>query len=822
MNHTRPARCRALVLGAALTTVLALLAARADAQGLDRQQWMTDGNVTSIAESNGIVYVCGGFSHVWPRTGGGAALDATTGSVQALIPFVAGQVWTVIADGSGGWYIGGIFTSVGGEPRNNLAHVEASGSVDNWNPSPNGWVFTLARQGDQLFVGGSFDALGGVTRAGLAAISTRTGQVTSWDPQLVGRFEGDVITVTALGVNGPTLYASGSFLGAGSELRTMAAAFDVGSGALKPWNPGINLNGAVWQFAFSGSTVIVAGGFSEIGGATRFVLAALDGETGMATPWDPNPDNGVATLLVRGSSVFVGGDFGTIGSGAGRLLRSRLAELSLVDGSALPWNPGANNTVNALASNGSQIFAAGAFTKIGGNVARSYLAALDPVTGAATDWVCEANDKVFALATQANVLYAGGKFSGIDVQARTRLAAFDAHSGIPTAWDPQPDATVSAMVVKDSTVYVGGYFRHIAGQPRGFLAAVSGTTGAALPWQPAPNAAVTALSLADSVLYVAGNFTAFPQAKLRKFLASFSTATGALTSWHPQPNAAPFAMAARGSVVYVGGHFSSFVTAAGATVARARLAALDVVSGDPTAWAPDPDGDVHALVLDGSKLYVGGAFQHIEGGLARGDLAAYDLGGGGITNWNPSTNGTVFAIEPVGSLVYIGGSFTRVGSTLQSFLASVDMSTGALTAFAPALSSSVRTLLDDGTRIYVGGDFDNSVDGHRYLCSFFEPQLLSAPETPRTPGVALELGAGFPNPARRQSMLRLSLPHESVVTMRVFDVQGRVVLTPVENMRLAAGTHDLEVRVEGLPTGAYWCRVSDGTHSATRPILVCR
>jgi hypothetical protein len=45
------------------------------------------------------------------------------------MPRVAGTVYAVAPDGSGGWYVGGSFTHVGGTPRSNLAHVFADQSL---------------------------------------------------------------------------------------------------------------------------------------------------------------------------------------------------------------------------------------------------------------------------------------------------------------------------------------------------------------------------------------------------------------------------------------------------------------------------------------------------------------------------------------------------------------------------------------------------------------------------------------------------------------------------------------------------------------------
>ena len=53
--------------------------------------------------------------------------------------------------------------------------------------------------------------------------------------------------------------------------------------------------------------------FTSIGGQTRNFIAAMDAGTGLFTPWDPNANNNVNALALSGSTVYAGGDFTIIG-----------------------------------------------------------------------------------------------------------------------------------------------------------------------------------------------------------------------------------------------------------------------------------------------------------------------------------------------------------------------------------------------------------------------------------------------------------------------------------------------------------------------------
>jgi hypothetical protein len=313
------------------------------------------------------VYIGGNFTYVGPDTGSGASLSAATGAPLRRFARVDGSVYAAVSDGAGGFFVGGSFTTVGGLPRQNVAHVRADGSVDPaWNPGANDAVSSLAVSGSTLYVGGLFTQIGGRRRHRVAALESATGTPTAWNPDATGVGEPFSKTaVDALAVSGSTVYVGGNFARIGGEPRHDIAALDAATGAATGLNP--RADSAVDALAVSGSTVYVGGEFHVIGGHERYYIAALDASTGAATAWNPDPTSFVSALQVSGSTVYAGGNFTSVG---GRT-RHAIAELSARTGQATSWNPhpsygDTQPEVLALGVFGPRLYLGGRFDFIGG------------------------------------------------------------------------------------------------------------------------------------------------------------------------------------------------------------------------------------------------------------------------------------------------------------------------------------------------------------------------------------------------------------------------------------------------------------------------
>ena len=690
--------------------------------------YVANGTVYAMVAVGNTLYFGGAFDQVGPATGSAVPIDSTSGAPVSGFPKVVGSVSAVAADGSGGWFIGGNFTSVGGVQRSNIAHVMADNSVSAWNPIADDVVNALVVNGSTIYAGGAFTSIGGQTRNSIAALDATTGLASSWDPNATG-------TVHALAVNGSTMYVGGTFTKIGGQARNNIAALDATTAAATTWNP--NANSTVYALAVNGSatssTVYAGGDFTHIGGQSQNRIAALDASSGQAsTLWNPNASSTVFALAVSNSTVYAGGSFTMIGGQP----RNHIAELDVTTGLANPvWNPNTNGDVFTLTVSGTTVYAGGRFTNIGGQI-RDYIAALD-ATGAATAWNPKMNNPVNALAINGSTVYAGGSFTSVGGQDRNNLAALDARTGQATSWNPSASSTVFALAADSSTVYAGGAFTTVGAQARNHIAALDLTSGAATAWDANANDFVWSLAVNGSTIYAGGWFTNIG-GQPRNRIAALD-ATGAATAWDPNADGPPsnlnevIALTVSGSTVYAGG---SFTTIGGQP--RNNMAALDVTSGLATAWNPNAIGEVAAIAVSGSTVFAGGVFSNI-GGQTRNNIAALDVTTGQATTWGPDAKYRVTSLARSGQTLYAGGYFTTIGGQPRNRLAGLDIASGLVTPWDPNVDpnllppfffQSVNAMAVSGDTLFAGGNF-TSVGGlpHSYIAGIkavIPVQLVSA------------------------------------------------------------------------------------------------
>jgi uncharacterized repeat protein (TIGR01451 family) len=323
---------------------------------------------------------------------------------------------------------------------------------------------------------------------------------------------------------------------------------------------------------------------------------------------------------------------------------------------------GADGRVEAIVRSGNTIYIGGAFTHLlnpdGTTVARNYLAAIDAYTGYATAWNPSPNGKVFSLelSPDGSRLYAGGNFTSVGTAARSKVAAFTVSSGILASWHPKSiNGVVRAVTPTSASVYLGGDFTTIGGLSRTRLAAVDPGTGALQPWAPTADKMIRRILPTPTRIYVAGNFSVLNGVTQRN-LAAVDPSTGATIACACHPGVPVLDLTTDGQRLFA---------AAGGPGGSAF--AYNLSTGSQL-WAVKADGNVQAVSMFGSFLYVGGHFLTIAG-VDMVQLVRLDPATGALdASWRPVVTDHqtgslgVFSIASFTSKLYVGGEFDRISS----------------------------------------------------------------------------------------------------------------------------------------------------------------
>lgn len=815
-------RSRQFLCSVIALLVCASLAAPARAQVWRDEFWVAGGKINDLAVANGAVYLGGDFTRVGPRTGSFLRLDSTTGALTPPLFRVTGDVYAVVSDGSGGWYIGGFFASVGNLPRSNLAHVDAAGNPTAWNPGTPGLVTSLARDPGTgiVYVGGSFLSVGGVPRVALAAVDSN-GAVTAWDAAI------QAYSVNALLLYNGVLYAGGTFTTVAGQTRNRAAAFDPGTGALNSWNPdvdgGLQFAGSVHALAGqltigfpSVVTIYLGGTFSRVGGVTRNYVAAVDEPTGALKPFNPGigvySGSVVRAIAVGGGNnpltnparIYVGGSFPSVGG----VPRPNLAQLT-EGGQLAAWDPGPDGPVHALWSAGNLVYVGGAFSTIGGQPVSS-AAAIDRTTAAATSWNPHVRGTVRAITPGSTSVAVGGTIFTAGGLERNRLAAFDLITGQPTAWNPGADGEVRALAAMDGSLFVAGDFSTVAGQPRTRLAAFQISNGALRSWDPGADSYVFRLVPGPGVLYAGGTFTTIG-GQPRSCLAALDPVSGSANAWDPSGSNSPSAITVHGSSVYLAG----VQTVGGQT--RQGLAQVDAATGVVSPWAPNNAPGITALAVNGRNVFVGGYFSEI-GTRIRNNLAVVDSVTGLPTFWDHYTDYAVRVIEMAGSWVYIGGYFSSIAGIPRNNIAVLNAVNGEVLPWNPPIAGGVVTLKAvDGT-VYVS--YDPATSPHGSFAVFSGVPVGVADERV---AVRSSVVTAVPNPFRSQVDLRFTLPRRGEVDVTIHDLSGRLIRRVARDARVA-GAHRIawdgrDESGHAVRAGLYLARVNSPELQLSTKIL---
>ncbi|MBX2978023.1 MAG: PQQ-binding-like beta-propeller repeat protein [Flavobacteriales bacterium] len=632
------------------------------AQELLEHWWQPDGPVYSVVEdeANGVVYVGGAFNKVGPPMFGGTPLDRSTGLPVHTAPLPNDQAYDVVPDGQGGYYLGGAFTAVDGQPRNRIAHVSASGEL-------------LPFGGD---AGAGFDR-GTVERMllhdGVLYVAHREDHITGSDPpdywgslhgdtgELLWNsvdFDGQVNGAFAAADGG--WYVWGDFKYVDGQRRDGLARFSA-NGALHPWDA--RVNGKIEQVTVSGNVLYLTGFFDRVQWQDRPYIAAIDMATGQLLPFKAHffsyygiDDEPLPWLQVVAGKVYIGGPYEFING-----VESDQAWLDAVTGITIPALFDANGSLRRVIEHNGSAYVCGDFTTVN-EVPCAGFAKVDLVTGAVQPLpFTVSGGTVEDIRSEGDILYLTGPFTSVNGEPRTRVAQIDLLTGALTPWHPETDIAISRLEPLNGVVYISGNFASVGGQQRSGIAAVDPITAQVLPWQ------------------------------------------------HQQPR--------RASVLGTNGvHLFGFVSGVSVTLqwGSYRLVALDATTGQATGWSMDISASgqmgIREMLAWNGELVLAGCIGYV-GGVPRQGLARVDITSGQVSSWSTTVNGCVKGMELKGDDLYICGDFTQVGGVPRTGVAALSMTTAEVRPFSAVFSGfqgappRVNDIAIQGDSVYLVGSF---------------------------------------------------------------------------------------------------------------------
>ncbi|MFZ1220182.1 MAG: delta-60 repeat domain-containing protein, partial [Chthoniobacterales bacterium] len=683
-------------------------------------------------QPDGKILIFGDFTTVSPN--GGAAVPRNhiarlnpDGTLDAAFSPNANDVVRAIAlQADGQILVGGYFSEIGGQPRNRIARLDpTTGLADSFDPNANSngsGVFTIFIQPDgKILVGGNFTSIGGQTRNNVARLDPTTGLADSFDPHTGSYFVQETVFSFAMQRDGKIL-VGGMFSSIGGQSRRGIARLDPTTGLADRFNANANSN-VLSVVVQPDGKILVGGDFSSIGGQARSRVARLDPATGMADSFNPNanlaanpPLSVYSIALQADGKVLAVGTFANIGGQP----RNRIARLDPATGLADSFNPNANNWISSVALQADgKVLVAGAFSTLapngGATVTRNHVARLE--TDGRLDQTLDlgiVGGSVNATAVQPDgKILIGGSFTSVLGVPRNNIARVNPDGSVDLAFDPNANSTVYSIAVQpDGKILVGGFFHgpnSIGGQTRNKIARLDAITAQADSFDPNADGEIYAFVVqADGKILISGQFaTLSPNGcppVTRRGIARLDP-SGSVDSFDPG-NGTVLTMAGdAGGRILAGGAFSSM-----GGQARNRIARLDATTGLADSFDPNASYFVIAIMpqSDG-KVLASGAFNNI-GGQTRNHIGRLDAITGLADSFDPNANDYVVSMmSQSDDKILVGGFFSGVnsiGGETRNRFARLDAATGNADSFDPDSNEGLTSIAvqSDG-KILVGGHF---------------------------------------------------------------------------------------------------------------------
>ena len=675
-------------------------------------------DIYSVATHNGQIY-CSGF---FTGSTTNAPIEAWNGAQWNVIGQALGYPQAIVYDMAfvgNNLYIAGTFTNVNGVAASGLAKWDGA----NWSSVGfSGSLFALAVSGNTLYVAGGFT---NASADGSVATNIASYDGAAWHSLGGGLGTSTSLTVASLAIQNGNIYAGGIFTKSGSVAVTNLAVWNGTT-----WSQvGGGVNGTVYSLAFNGNNLIAGGLFSQAGTTSANGIAQWNGST-----WSPfgtgvSSPNYVFRLAIFNGTLYAAGPFNGIGG---------VAATNVAYWTGSTWSPlgaGVNSSVLRILSTSTNLYVGGAFNLAAGKLVYA-IASWDGANWGgigSSGRMNGVNLSVNALASDGTNLYAGGSFIGAGQTNANYISRFDGTNWYPLGTGIGPvGSIVRALAIGTNGVYVGGQFSTAGGGSAANMALWNGSSWSALGGGPG-GVVASILVRTDGVYTVGAPFGSstygapfFMRWDGTNWNNSLFTTNSFFSTLISNPNIGMDALASSGTNIYVGGQFN---------FAQGDQNFISDATGCPDIFqcngnfayimGTGVNSNILALATIGTNLYAAGYFTN-AGGIAANHIARWD----GANWWTVGSgvvgNGNVVALTTIGTNLYAGGSFTNIGGVAAVGVARWDgnnwwpLGSG---VYRFGLPSSVSGLGSSRNDLYAGGVFTTAGNKPSYTVGHWNDQV---------------------------------------------------------------------------------------------------
>ena len=633
--------------------------------------------------SNGQILVGGGFSTFTPN-GSTTTFGVTNmarlnsdGSIDLTFsPSPSGGVYAIAQQSDGKLVVGGSFSSIAGFTRNNIARIQANGTIDPnpFDPETNGTVYAVAIQPSdgKILIGGTFTGV--LPQTAKAAVSTTqknapdapqtifpAAGVSAFTPIYVrhlarlntdGTLDTTFFPNPSAEVLGMAVQGDGSIVVAGT-MTSFAPNFSptgtirnyvgrVSSGGVLDAGFDPNLNALINTVSvLSNGHIMLGGSFTTVqpNGATtpsfidHVVVLNPDGTVDPSFSLGKNPPvSGQVQVFAEqpNRQVLIAGSFSPLGGGQGAYL-SRLNGDGSPDTSYNAYVDGTVNTVAVLPNGAATLTPtnSGVWLNGDGEVRISYSAS--------------SNGEVVCSNVQADgKILIGGLFNNFGgVSGLQNLARLNTDGTVDTTFTPTPNGVVSAIVVQpDGKIVVAGGFTNIDSVNNAYIARLNKDGTIDSTYAPQPNLQILSMALqADGKIVIGGDFTLLVPTNATgttsstyayNYIARVNSDGSIDSSFNPDCSGPVYSLAVLpNKQIVIGGSFTAITPNAGKTTYYVQnLARLNGDGTVDTAFYPDPYAPVSSIAVqpDG-KIIVAGTFTAFQQNANVGNLSPAPVAG---------------------------------------------------------------------------------------------------------------------------------------------------------------------------------------------------